>query len=193
MSETDAFPAAHPPEVPKPKREMSEKQRAAAKENLAKGAAAHKAKAKDRTVSVLRADARKTLIRWRSEAGTAGLLVAPVTATYIARTPDEVIDAALDLAGENAKYLSLIAAGGNLLAALVLLRWAGGLGVSVGVELGRIPADGPLADSFGLAEIVTDLEAKGILGTTPIEEPDVNDADLPDESPAPAGLAILPI
>lgn len=116
--------------------------------------------------------AAKAIRKWRSEVGLVGLTVAPVPATYVLRTDDEVIDAMVRLAGKNAKALEMLARGEDVLAALVVLRWAGGLAVATGVQFGQLPPDHRMAQMSGVTEIVADLEVEGLVSVEGVGDAD---------------------
>jgi hypothetical protein len=135
------------------------------------------------TDAALKRDALKSLERWRAELGAGGLYIAPVPATYIAQTDDEVLAAAVELAARNGKVLRALAGGGDVLAGLVLLRWAAGLGVAVGVHTGRVGADSVIAETFGIDRVVADLEQRGFVSVEAVEhvEPDGRPAGVASE------------
>jgi hypothetical protein len=187
--ESAEFPVPEIAEViPKRKTNRTASQLRVQAENLAKGRQARKDKVAERKaereapakaaaaavvespdVRAVKTKARDSLRKWRAEIGAGGLLIAPVPATYVAQTPDDVIEAMVQLAGRNAKFLAAIAKGGDLLAAIVVLRWAAGLGVATGVQFERFAPDSALAQTFGVTDIVIDLEKQGVLRIEPIE------------------------
>jgi hypothetical protein len=142
------------------------------------------------------AEARTVLVKWRSEFGTLALTRAPVVGVYVLRTDDEVIDAAVRLAGKNARLLEGLAASGDLLAVLVLARWAGGLAVAFGVETGRVDPASTIATAMGLDKVIADLEREGlvtVVGPEGVASADEHDQGT-DEARAdvtPAGVAVL--
>lgn len=157
---------------------------------------APKSKAKEPSDAVkrrrLETEARETLKRWRAEAGTVGLVIAPIPATYIARTDDEVIEAAVRLAGKNAKILEGLAAGGDVIAAIVVLRWLAGLGVAVGVQYGRVEVASTLAQRTGVTEVVVALEREGFVEVEPVEPEGSEDANRAADEGEPVGVPSTP-
>jgi hypothetical protein len=115
----------------------------------------------------LAADATKALKRFRSEIYAGTVTVAPIPATYVGRTDDEVIDAMVRLLGRNARLLTAVASGGDLLAVVTVGRWVVGLGTAVGVQTGRVDVDSQASKIAGLPQIVEDLVAEGFVAVEP--------------------------
>jgi hypothetical protein len=202
--EPSEFPVAPVPEPEKvPKRKgRTQKQIDTARANLAKAAKVRADKAASKAAGkppetpdarALKQKARSSLIRWRSELGAGGLLIVPVPATYIARTDDEVIEAMVTLAGRNAKLLAGLAAGGDLLAAIVVMRWAAGLGVAAGVQWGRVAPDSTLAQTFGVTDIVIDLEREGMVGVERTGDGEAPSSTVPDFDGRPSAPAVVAV
>lgn len=135
----------------------SESARAAA----LKSHAARKAKGAASETEALHKAAVSSLQEWRASVGTTAVWVMPVASTYVAQTPDDVLESMVRLAGRNARLLKWLAEGGDVLAGIVVAQWCAGMVVAAGVDAHRVDPYSGMADRYGIPAIIDQLAAEG--------------------------------
>lgn len=191
-------PKAEPAVRPSVRDVIGKRKKSHAKKTEGPSTAAATAGAKkvreDRKLDVLKAEAKASLVKFRSEIYAGGMMIVPVPATYVGRTDDEVLDAMVRLAGRNARFLAGLASGGDLLAVIMIGRWCAGLGVATGVQFGRLAPDSKLAETFGVRQIVDELASEGFLEVVAADQPEgipSSDASPAEDEPSRAGASVV--
>jgi hypothetical protein len=105
--------------------------------------------------------------------GAIMLVPAPVPGTYLLQTGEELALIVARMAERNPKLLAALQGSSNIMDYVALGAWGLGFAAAVGVQVGRVPADAPLARTTGITAIVNDLESSGVIQVDrggPIEE-----------------------
>lgn len=95
------------------------------------------------------------------KAGALSTMAVPVTGTYCIETADEFADALTRLAADNPKLLKALVGSSNVMDWFALGAWGVGLLTAVGVEFGRLPADGVLAQQYGVDKLADAFYPRG--------------------------------
>lgn len=96
-----------------------------------------------------------------NKAGAMMLIAAPITGTYCLQTSDAFAESLTRLAAKNPKLLRSLQSSTSIMDYVAIGSWTAGLVVAIGIESGRVMADGPAARAFNLDAVAEEFYPPG--------------------------------
>lgn len=103
------------------------------------------------------AEIETSIVEGLTKLGAAATPIAPVPGVYTIRTAEDIGGILTRLAAKNPAILKALSSSSNVMDYVGLGLWTLGMYYAVQVQVGRIPADSPAAQNFGLTEIAVEF------------------------------------
>lgn len=170
----DPFPVPKPDPPRTKKKPGPEKGSQAAKDAAARAVQTRRANAGTKGTVAGSAEVREVrdaLADAVTKAGALMLPVVPIPGAYCVQTGEDFADAVARLAAKNPKLLKQLRSSSSVMDYVAIGSWLAGLGIAVGVQFGKVPANSGAADVFGITDIAEEFYPEETRGDGAEPEP----------------------